>query len=51
MKNVKQNNKSNTDMILNVYVETISRMLECGKVPQPSINRYKQLLEKNGLKK
>ena len=50
MKNVKQSNKSN-NMILNVYVETISRMLECGKVPQSSINRYKQLLEKNGLKK
>ena len=51
MKNVKQSNKSNNNMILNDYVETITKMLRRGKIPTITLSRYEMLLNKHGLNK
>ena len=38
-------------LIMNVYIETITKMLRRGKIPTIAINRYGMLLDKYKLNK
>ena len=50
MKN--KNKKSPIDpLIMNVYIETITKMLRRGKIPTTTLSRYETLLNKHGLNK
>ena len=38
-------------LIMNVYIETITKMLRRGKIPTITLSRYETLLNKHGLNK
>ena len=38
-------------IIMNVYIETITKMLRRGKIPTVTLNRYEKILDKYGLNK
>ena len=38
-------------LIMNVYIETITKMLRRGKIPTVALNRYEKILDKYGLNK
>ena len=38
-------------IIMNVYIETITKMLRRGKIPTITLSRYETLLNKHGLNK
>ena len=51
MKNKKLKNFPIDPLVMNVYIETITKMLRRGKIPTTAINRYGMLLDKYGLNK
>ena len=51
MRNKKLKNLSIDPLVMNVYIETITKMLRRGKIPTVAINRYGMLLDKHGLNK
>jgi len=51
MKNKKLKNLPINPLVMNVYIETITKMLQHGKIPTTTIKRYGMLLDKYGLNK
>ena len=51
MKNKKLKNLPIDPLVMNVYIETITKMLQRGKIPTITIKRYGMLLNKCGLNK
>ena len=51
MKNKKLKNFPIDPLIMNVYIETITKMLRRGKIPTITLSRYEMLLNKHGLNK
>ena len=51
MRNKKLKNLSIDPLVMNVYIETITKMLRRGKIPTITLNRYEMLLNKYGLNK
>ena len=46
MRNKKLKNLSIDPLVMNVYIETITKMLRRGKIPTVAIKRYGMLLNK-----
>ena len=51
MKNKKLKNLPINPLVMNVYIETITKMLRRGKIPTVTLNRYEKILDKYGLNK
>ncbi len=51
MKNKKIKNLPIDPLVMNVYIETITKILRRGKIPTTAIKRYGMLLDKYGLNK
>ena len=51
MKNKKLKDLPIDPLVMNVYIETITKMLRRGKIPTVAIKRYGMLLNKYGLNK